>query len=250
MINPAGKGFLYIKSSAKFFRPKTPAGALRAVEQGMLPPEAYVFKATSQKPLYEEPFDLEEIQRILSRRDIDLETLLLLISILYKLIESRESETALFAAESLNEIENRFTSRINSLRAKLEKKETAAVQRELGKTCYELAVITTENRTIKNFYLREAFSSFNKVTQTAGREREDFVYLVKICMRLKLFAQAESIIEQIEVLYGEEADAELLEAETEFYRKHFTKVIEIARNCRSGDFSGSELQIISFWKGQ
>ena len=243
------KGFSYIKKQRDFFSPKTPVSALRAVEQGVLPAEAFVYKASSVKPLYEEPFDREEIQRVLSRQDIDIETLLLIITILNRLILSRDSETALFAAESLNEIENRFTSRINKLRGRLKKEKSVLLYRELGLTCFDLARITTENRTIRNFYLKEAFSNLYTVTRMEGREEEDHIYLVKICINLKLHAQAEQIISEIRNIYRDSEELKMLQAENEFYRKNFVRVIEIAREFSPGSLSAAEHRIIDFWRG-
>ena len=244
------EGFTYLRRRYEYFQPKTPKAALRAVAQGAAPPSAFVYRATSVKPLYEEPFDLEEIQRILSRQDIDLETLLLVIRILEQLILARDSETALFAAESLNEIENRFTERIDALRNELESGGGPDSRRDLGKNLFQLAQVSRGRQTLKNFYLREAFGCFNRLTRDEKAEQEDFIYLVRICMELKLFAQAETILEKAEQLFGVVGDIRLLKAENEFYRKNFTEVIEMCRACDLGGLSADQYAIIDFWKGQ
>ncbi len=244
------EGFNYIRRRYEYFQPKTPRAALRAVAQSAAPPAAFVYRATSVKPLYEEPFDLEEIQRILAREDIDLETLLLLIRILEQLIPARDGETALFAAESLNEIENRFTERIDSLRNELEAGGGPDIRRELGKNLFQLAQVSRGRQTLKNFYLREAFNCFNFLTRDEAAEQQDFVYLVKICLELKLFAQAHSILEKAEQTFGLDSTIQLLKAENEFYRKNFNKVIEMCMECGPGNYSAEQLQIIDFWKGR
>ena len=43
--------------------PRTPAGALKAVGAGLLPAEDFIYASTSAKPLDEEPFDLDAIER-------------------------------------------------------------------------------------------------------------------------------------------------------------------------------------------
>jgi hypothetical protein len=244
------EGFNYLRRRYEYFQPKTPRAALRAVAQGAAPPSAFEYRATSVKPLYEEPFDLEEIQRILSRKDIDLETLLLVIRILERLILVRDSETALFAAESLNEIENRFTERIDALRNDLESGGGPSSRRNLGKNLFQLAQVSRGRQTLKNFYLREAFGCFNLLTRSEKAEEEDFIYLVRICLELKLFAQAETILEKVEELFGISGAIRLLKAENEFYRKNFTAVIEMCRACDLGDLSAEQYAIIDFWKGQ
>lgn len=114
-------GYRYIQNANDSFLPKTPRAALRAVVQGLLPPSAFIYRATSVKPLYEEPFNKDDIDWILAQ-DIDINTILLVMQILQKLIVSRDGETALFAAESINQIEKRFTDRVNELREGLKKK--------------------------------------------------------------------------------------------------------------------------------
>lgn len=93
----------------------------------------FIFKSGSTKPLNEEPFDIEAIERLLSRKDLDLEANMILIDIFEKLIFSADQEIALFAAESINIIETRYNSRIEQLKIILEEKDSIEVHAELGK---------------------------------------------------------------------------------------------------------------------
>lgn len=151
-------GFSYIRNLGQYFQPKTPATALRGVAEGYLPAEAYVFKATSVKPLFEKPFDLEELERILARRTLDFSTKILLKKILTLLIDDPDPEIALFAAESINLLENRYLKAQGALKKRLEVKPSAPLLAELAVSCYELGVLNQAVTSLYQFYLKEAAS--------------------------------------------------------------------------------------------
>lgn len=243
-------GFDYIKTAKDYFIPKTPRAALRAVEQGLLPPEAFMYRAASVKPLYEEPFNKDDIDWILAREDIDMETLLLVIQILQKLIVSKDSETALFAAESINQIEKRYTDKINFLRKEYAEKKDAAAARKLGSTYYQLAGINGSRKGIRNFYLREAFTIFRNLTKGNSRKPSDFYKAVSISMELRLYGQAEKLLEEMERLFGKRPETVMLEAENEFYRKNVFKVMRICKTCGTDDLTPEQAKIADFWRGQ
>ena len=112
------EGFTYFKTVRESFIPKTPDAALKAMEAGLQPGEAFIYRGTSIKPLDDEPLDLDEIARVVEREDLDIQTNLLLMRIFEKLVKSQDAELALFAAESINAIENRYNSSIETLKKK------------------------------------------------------------------------------------------------------------------------------------
>jgi len=101
-----------------FILPRT-RGALKAFEEGFAPIEAFIYKSTSSKPIDEQPYDLDEIERILSRPNLDFRTNVVLMEFLKNLIHHEDQELALFAAESINVIENRYNTRISSLKKEI-----------------------------------------------------------------------------------------------------------------------------------
>jgi len=121
--------------------PRTPASALHGVEDGVIPPEAYIYRATSVKPLFEAPIELTEIDRLLANPAIDIETILLISSILEKLLRDPDKETALFAAESLGLIEKRYTTRIESAKRRYRREHEPALCRRLSRLYFNLARI-------------------------------------------------------------------------------------------------------------
>ncbi len=244
------RGFDYITSAKEHFLPKTPRAALRAVEQGLLPPAAFINRATSVKPLYEEPFNKDDIDWILSRRDIDMETLLLVVHILQKLIVSKDGETALFAAESINQIEKRYTDMVNTIRKRMGRKRSAPLLRELGETYYHLALVNNARKGIRNFYLREAFTCFRELSRTNQRKPSDYVFTINISMRLNLNGQAEKLLEEQKEVFGDSPETSMHEAENEFYRKNVFKVMRICKTCDTEKLKPEYARIAEFWRGQ
>jgi tetratricopeptide (TPR) repeat protein len=243
------RGFDYIKNAYRYFTPHTPRAALRAIEQGLLPPEAYLYWANSVKPLYQEPFDTYEIERILARKEIDLDTLLLINRILEKLIVSKDPETALFAAESLNGIEMRFTKKIEALRAKLEEAPNQhALIRDLGRTYYEFALVSGGRKAIRNFYLKEAYEQIKQLTADCEQPyKEDYTLLARILLELRIFSQAQTLLEKALETFEEDPDIQLMLAETSFYLNDFSTVITMCENLKQARQEIDPNSPIHFW---
>lgn len=244
-----GKGYEYITYAYRYFHPPTPKAALRAIEQGLLPAEAYLYWASSIKPLYEEPFDTYEIDRILARKDNDLTTLLLIITILQKLIVSKDSETALFAAESLNRIEIQFTSRIEELRkAVSENPRDLHNYRLLGKTYYDFSQISGGRETIKNFYLKEAYDQIQRVISEAAEvEKEDYMLLARVLIELTLYSQSISVLNQALEIYRDDPELQLLWAENAFYLHRVDLVLTVCRKLSGRTIHPGIRAVVDFW---
>ena len=244
--------FDYIRDLHTYLNVRTPSTALRAISIGVLPAEAYTYKANSIKPLFEEPFDLDEIERVLAREDSDIQTNLLLMRILEKLIKHDDAEIALFAAESINTIENRYNKEIERLKVEFEKEEDPSALRKLADLYYELALLNSKRRAIRNFYLEESFSFICKIQDIARLNVDDTRFLVRVLLELKRLGQAKRIIQQVKDIQGEGIKFRILEAEAEFYAGNFSKVFEIFMEIskRKEILSKHELDLLEYWSGE
>jgi hypothetical protein len=221
--------FDYFRGTPHPYRPRTPHAAMRAAEAHLLPMEACVYLGTSAKPLDEEPIDLDDIERILSRPDLDLETNLLLMRILSRLLQNPDAEVALFAAESINRIENRYTDRIETLKTAVEKRGSSDALRCLAQQYYELAQMHPGS--IRRFYLREAFGYIKKLNKMKRLGKQEVILLIRVLLALGLTDQASRIINQ-------SADREdlaylLLEAEVAFKKKDISAVQRICERLKT-----------------
>lgn len=190
-------GFDYVRHRDQFFIPRTPATALRAVQLGLLPVSAYLYMVGNIKPLLEEPYDLQEIDRILAKAKIDLTTALLLTEIFEKLIQHPDNEVALLAAESINSLESRFNNRIFELQKKLEdprSENRPATLRELVRLLSELGLLNKTRPVIKAFYLKEALELLKKNWKTIGPQLADVLQMIFILQELGWWKKAMHVV--------------------------------------------------------
>lgn len=241
----------FLRETAGLFKPKTPAAALLAVQEEVLPVESYMYRASSVKPLYEEPFDLEEIQRILSRGDNDLETNILLMDILTRLSHNRDAETALFAAESMNAIEQRYNERIEALTEQIDLDPKPDILRECARRQYELALLNQQD-VIRRFYLKEAFMTARRLENSADFTKADGLFIVAVLNELGLYGQSKQTITALKERHGA-ADPELLhtEAQIEFTQHNFKNVIQVylKLGTMKGSLDTDERAALKFWTG-
>lgn len=248
--------FDYFRTSPERFIPKTARTAFRAVATGLLPPEAFLHLGTSVKALDEEPLDLEALERVLSREDLDLESNRILLKIFSRLARSPDPELGLFAAESINLVENRYLRKIEALKKKLEGKNgsdqtrgnLATVARKLAALLFELAQLSPSS--IRNFYLREAYFYLQLLSRRRWLVRDDVVLVIRVLLELRLYGHAQRVFERL----GEKSRASLLllAAEMEFRRRNFAEAQRLCRQLGSQtEQPGVQIrQILSYWQGE
>lgn len=225
-------GFEYLRSANQFYQPRTPRAALKAAEADLLPVEAYVYKANSVKPLNEEPVDIPEIERVLAREDNDLNTNLLLMSILGKLLRDKDAEIALFGAESINSIENRYNARIENYKKELAGDDPASARRSIARQFYELARINDERTAIRRFYLVEAYGYLKELYRNARFTKPDLELTVDVLLSLELPDRARFILERIQGDAKDDPELLLLRAKVEFKGRRFDRVATIVDRIR------------------
>ncbi|MDA3940161.1 MAG: hypothetical protein PF693_12795 [Spirochaetia bacterium] len=239
----------YFRDRKDSFQPKTPIAALKAFKAGFLPISVFTYKSCSTKPLDETPYDIEEIERLLSRENLGLETNIVLISIFENLIFSEDQEIALFAAESINIIENRYNKQIEALKQKIDKEETTEIFSKLGRLFFELAILNRKRDSIKKFFLRESYQYFSGIRKKRKLFPEELNTIIRILLELKLYMNASDIIEKEKT---EETKAFLfLKAEICFALGEYSDIRDIC--CKIQDSSDTltdkEQMTIDFWLG-
>jgi hypothetical protein len=244
-------GFDFFRSRRAGYSPRTPSAALKAVGTGTLPAEYFVYASASAKPLDEEPFDLEEIERFLARPDLNLQTSVLLKRVLTKLIGNREQEVALFGAEGINALETRMLVRIEKLKSALARQPDNALRTRLAREYFELAELQSGAGSVRAFYLREAYASLRGGDEEGSISSPDIPLAVDILVALGLYDQAQQLLEgELKAGGGPDDPSTLLMcARVAFHRRD---VREVALICRRLASSGAALgegekRIISFW---
>jgi hypothetical protein len=219
-------GFGYVRSMGAYYRPRTPRAALVAASAGILPPDAIVFKASSVKPLFEEPYDLEELDRVLAQEGLPFGDAMNLAEIFAAMTRDPDKERALFAAESLTSLENRWARRSGALREAFEASGgDDELAFRLARSLYEQAMLAGRMAPIRNFYLLDAYYILcgHPDAETGG---PGFNLLIRCLLRLGIYAQADF---EIRSRRGRRADGELLAlaVETAYLRKDVARIREL-----------------------
>jgi hypothetical protein len=240
-------GFSYFRRTGERYLPATARAALRALGSDLLPPEPFLFLGTSVRPLDEEPVALEELERILARKNLDVETNLLLMRVFRRLLASTDPEIALFAAESINRIEGRYTDRIDELKSRWEEGGEKGALRDLAAAYYHLAQLYPPS--IRSFYLHEAFDCIKRLRADRGLTRRDARLLVRILLDLGLSGQALAVLKRLD--HREDPSFLLLEAEVEFQRRNLPRVRELCIRLRAAqEMLGEEVRrAVDIWTG-
>jgi hypothetical protein len=161
------KNFRELMTSSTGFVPRTQAQALQGFAEGVLGPEYYMYRAVNIHPILEEPWDTNEIDRLLAKPDLDEDTAIVLMTVFERMVRGSDKELALFAAESINVLERRFLSRIQRFRKQVALKQqpgntgesdlgTIKALRGIIDSYRSLAKLCFRRPELKRFYLEEA----------------------------------------------------------------------------------------------
>jgi len=243
--------FDFFRQTGHQFTPKTSNGALKALAAHILPAEAYVYVATSTRPLDEEPYDIDQIERILGRENLDIDTNLLLMKILERLLRRPEQEVALFAAESINLIEGRYAKRIEDIKEGLDESADPGSVRELAGLYSELSRLYPPHSSLRGFYLHEAYRWLKSLRDSGQFGAEESLRLIRVLIDLGLYDQAASEIANHPIAAGEDREILLLEAEVEFQRHHYSRIGELCRRLdeHSESLNARERSMVECWLG-
>lgn len=208
-------GYSYLLVSGTLYSPRTASTALRAVLEGLLPPEAFVHRAVSTQSLLEKPYRIEELERLLAQENLEYETILLLTRVFKELVSSPDMDTALFAAEGMNTLESRYNEKIQVYRVLLEADPDPIYRKKLAFLYWELSGLNEDKRSIRNFYLREAFTQLRRIQEKEPLDKASGLLMVKILLELDLLGQAKEVLRKLDPA-TEDPDYLLLAAEIAF----------------------------------
>ena len=229
----------------------TPSTVLRALNTGLVHPDLFVYRMGNVKPLLEEPYDLREIERILAKPVLEQKTALLLVEIFQKLVRSSDAETALFAAESWNLLENRYTKKIQNLQKLL---TTAEADKPLllhrtARTFYQLGRLQMGRPEIRLFYFNEALQLLKTSWKMMQPRLADAQLLVQLLIETGNIPAAVRVVRSN--LRAGRSDPKLLIAwaDLEFRRGNLNRVFRIVRLLRrQKDLPNGTRRLIRHWR--
>ncbi len=218
--------------------PKTPNTAIAGIKKGILPKESFINSSLFLNSPFDsfgkaetlteaEDFDrLVELERILSKKNIDLETEIVLFKTLNELVEHINPEIALFAAESINSIENRYNKDIYELKRRVDDKTLLDLIKviDLIKLYYRYGTINEKKEDLKRVYYTEALNYIEKSNIDASSD----VFLLKIVIKIynyfKFYSKAKVLVTSAKIEYWQ---IMLMLIEIEFEARNFDNLYHI-----------------------
>ncbi len=229
----------YYSRKHKWFVPRTPNAALTGLKKGLLPKESFITKSMFLYSPFgtpgklknlsdkEEIQRLQELERILSKKDIDLETECLLIFTLDKLVEHSNPEIALFAAESINSIENRYNKKIYNLKKEITEHKTIKHVCDLILMCFNYGFINKEKMDVKEFYYSESLKLYQNFNYNEF-SLEFQILKIRLLNEKKEFKKSRKLIDSIKDISN--WHRLLLVLEIEFEARKFENISKIVKD--------------------
>jgi hypothetical protein len=235
----------FFRSKPDYYLPITPQAAIRAYEEGILPIEQFIYMSTSLQPLDEKLIDISAIERVLARDDLGLAENLFLINIFDLMVNSKDSEYTVFAAESINLIEARYNSKIEFFKKEYERSKKPAGLAEIAELYYELGLLNENRFSIKEFYLKEAFTFLKDSVDVTAINKDDIKLFIKILLELGLNDFARDFLSTIDDI----ADPiiPVLRAKVEFSMHQYKDVHDIIKNIDPDMLGEDEADLYTYW---
>lgn len=255
------KVFDFLNLQEKYFNPKTPNSALKGIMTGSIPKEFFIFISNFLYSPFETPGKLEvlsedkelkrlnELERILAKEDLDIELQLLMIFTLEKLGKHSNPEIALFAAESINSIENRYNKKIYDLKEKINKEKKFDYYKDIIVLLYHYGYINKSKEDIREFYYREALSYFNELDEAQYINKELLIIRIKLLNQLKEFNKSREILQEFQDILPLELKT-LIAVEIEYEDRSFDNIQLIMDDYTSCNIDSKSKELssrLSIW---
>ena len=233
--------FRYFEKLKTMFIPHTPTAALYAALEEIVPVEAFIYRSTGVNPIMKKPYNLDDIEWLLSRPDRDLKTNLLLREVLTEISQYEDKEVALFAAESLNAMEKEYNSRLVALKEKIALSPDRENQSAAARIYYHLALLNKDEPTLCNFYLKEGYLLLGDLENKGLANKNDRYLLIRILIHLKLYDQAERLL-------PDDRDSRLIRMELAYEKRDIPKLTAMLNVLKQDkNLNDSERETLRFW---
>ncbi len=249
--------FGYFVESRFSYLPKTQSAALMAFDAGLVPEESYLSMAVNIRPIFEEPYNIMEIERLLARKNLNVGSAILLMRIFEQLIINPDKELALFAAESINSLEMRYNDRIQALKRSYREKVSdvqdpsfKAVVRKLVKNLYELGLLNISRPVLKYFYLGEAYAVYQENWHRLDLHNDDMQLLIKLLLESSKIHLAEKVLDRSLRKHKQDPFLLFLMAQVQFAKRDYIKVMSILVFLNDGNKFPKVKKVYQFWIGE
>lgn len=241
--------YVELLESRRGFSPQSPSAALIGVHQGILPESMLVYLGVNVRPVFEEPYDLLELEKLLAKPDLTLETVQLLMKVFSYMTKNPDKEVALFAAESINALEVRCRNFVQVTRRSYEADSSESGGRRLFEALVGMGVISGASPVLQEFYLREALDSLAEFWSRFGPSTIDLPLAVQAHLDLRQPEKAEALVQTFIERQPQEGSLYVQMARIKFYQGDFPQVIALLHLIRGHTLGAREKEIAEFWVG-
>lgn len=242
--------FQYLLDSRWLFLPKSKQAALTGIEGGFLPEAALVFRGVNVRPIFEEPYDLMELDRVLAKPQLSLETVQLLMKVFGVMTRNPDKEVALFAAGSINTLEVRCVKEVQGIKKAFAESKDPADARRLFVSQFEMSVVNETRPVLRFFYLKEALETLAHLWSLVGPDPVDLDMAVQAHLDLRQPREAEELIQRFLVRTPGEHHLYYLMARVKFFRGDYPQVMALLAFLNSGQLIPEAGAIHRFWMGE
>lgn len=227
---------------------KTLNAALQAVRQGVIPAEGIAFLMNSLGPLGEAPEDFAAFDRLLSRPDLDLKTARFLMGMFLHSVHHPDTETALFAAESLNALEVRYNKAAFEARRRfLETPGQAEPLRGLLRAEYRLLVLNRDRLSLRRHHAATLVRLVSTHRTWFRLRLSDTLILLAAHRALGRDAKALRLLEACRRQGAEHLRLDLIRADLAFRAGRAAKAAEVVRSLDSTRADPRVRSLVRFW---
>jgi tetratricopeptide (TPR) repeat protein len=241
--------YQYLLDSRNLYLPRSQAAALTGVAAGFLPEAALVFQGVNVRPIFEEPYDLLELEKVLAKPDLGLETIELLMKIFSLMTKNPDKEVALFAAESINALELRCGKFIQGIKREFNEGRGTATARRLFEALYGMGVINNDRPVLKRFYLVESLGVLDQLWALSGDDATDVPLAVRVHLELDQPDEAEALLERFIDARPHDAHLYFLMARVKFHRGDYLQVMALLQLLKGNAMVPEADEIFRFWTG-
>lgn len=247
--------YSFFKRIKTYYNPRTPNSAFIGVMKGSIPKEFYIYKNNF---LYT-PFDkisvdddyyefnrIKELERLLAKDERDLELEVQLLDTLEQLALHNNPEIALFAAESINSIENSYNKEIFEIKNNNENAFSLDNIKKIVRLNYEYGYINRRKSEIKRFYYNEALEYLNLLEKYNYINRELLIYKIDLYNYFKEFDKSRKLLKEYSDVLSYDLQINL-KCEIEFKDCNYGEVIATIKRVDKKLISREFLERLELW---
>ncbi len=238
--------YLQLLDSRYLIMARTQKAALKGIEEGFLPESAFIQKGVNIRSLFEEPYELMELDRLIAKTDLPFDVTLRLSQVCERLTRSPDKELALFGAESLNALEMRYVQKIQNFK----KMDLENYARPLAQAQMELGLIYQTKPALKKFYLFEAIKTLENLWSVAGGQKQDLPLWVPLHLEAGLLKEAEASLRTLLFEHPQDTEVFFWLAKVKFAQRDYLEVMAILAFLQEHGGNSELKNAYHFWLGE